>query len=158
MLYRREDETGWKTVKRALTDQLFAWDTTSVPDGTYIVRIVASDAPSNPQALALAGEADSVAFDVDNASPAIRVTAVRRAGGRTVVSFEAADAQSAILRVDYSIESGPWRPASPTDGICDSRLERFEISVDGSAPSVVIRAMDAMNNLTTTRAEAPGKL
>ncbi len=156
VLYRREGDTGWKAVKRGLADQLFVWDTTSVPDGTYVARIVASDSPSNPQSLALAGEADSVAFDVDNTPPTIRVTAVRRDGGRTVVSFEAADAQSAILRVDYSIESGPWRPAAPTDGICDSRLERFEISVDGGPAGIVIRAMDAMNNVTTARADTPG--
>ena len=48
VLYRREGETGWKALKRALTDPLFVWDTTSVPDGTYVVRIVASDALSNP--------------------------------------------------------------------------------------------------------------
>ena len=156
VLYRREGETGWKAVKRALTEQLFVWDTTSVPDGTYVVRVVASDTPSNPQALTLAGEGDSVAFDVDNTSPAIRVTAVKRDGGRTLISFEAADLQSAILRVDYSIEAGRWRPASPIDGICDSRLERFEIVVDGDGAAVVIRAMDAMSNLTTARADAPG--
>jgi hypothetical protein len=30
--------------------------------------------------------------------------------------------------------------------------------VEGSASAVVLRAMDAMSNLTTTRADAPGKL
>ncbi len=37
VLYRREGETDWKTVKRALTDPLFVWDTASVP-GRHIRR------------------------------------------------------------------------------------------------------------------------
>jgi hypothetical protein len=157
VLFRREGETGWKAVKRALPDPLFVWDTVSVPDGTYAVRIVASDAPSNPQALSLSGEADSVAFDIDNAPPSLRVTGARRDGGRTVIAFEAADAQSPIQRVDFSIEAGRWRPAAPADGICDSRVERFEIVVDGTPSAVVLRVLDAMGNVATARAEAPGK-
>ena len=157
VFYRREGDTGWKALRRALTDPLFVWDTVSVPDGTYVLRVVASDAPSNPQALILSGEADSLPFDVDNTPPLIRVIGARRDGARTVIAFEAADAQSAIQRVDYSIEAGRWRPVAPADGICDSRLERFEIVVDGATSGVVLRVIDAMGNGTTARAEAPGK-
>ena len=35
-LYRREGETAWKVLKRGLWDPIFVWDTTSVPDGTYL--------------------------------------------------------------------------------------------------------------------------
>jgi hypothetical protein len=157
VLYRREGESGWKTLKRELADQLFVWDTGSVPDGTYVVRIVASDAPSNPPALSLSGDADSVAFDIDNTPPSVRVTGTRRDGAKTVITFEAADAQSAIQRADYSVEAGRWRPAAPADGICDSRLEKFEVVVDGTSTAVVLRVMDAMGNVATARAEAPGK-
>jgi hypothetical protein len=157
VLYRREGETGWTAAKRALTDPLFVWDTVSVPDGTYVMRMVASDALSNPQTLSLSGEADSVAFDIDNTPPSIRVTGIRRDGAKTVIAFETADAQTPIQRVDYSVDSGQWRPAAPADGICDSRLERFEIVVDGATSSVVLRVLDAMGNVATARAEAPGK-
>ncbi len=157
VLYRREGETSWKAVKRALSDPLFAWDTASVPDGTYVVRVAASDALSNPRALSLSGEADSVAFDIDNTPPSIRVIGVRRDGAKPVIAFEAADAQSPIQRADYSVEAGQWRPAAPTDGICDSRVERFEIVVEGAASAVVIRVLDTMGNVATARAEAPGK-
>ncbi len=40
VLYRREGETTWKALKRNLTEPLFVWDTTSVPNGTYVVKIV----------------------------------------------------------------------------------------------------------------------
>jgi len=157
VLYRREGETGWKTLKRGLTDQLFVWDTTSVPDGTYILRVVASDGPSNPTALALSGEADSATFDIDNTPPTIHVTGIRREGGRTTISFEASDSQSAIQRMDYSLDATRWRPIYPKDGICDSRLERFELVIDGDSSGVMLRAMDAMNNVAVARAELPEK-
>jgi hypothetical protein len=152
VLYRREDETTWRTLRKGINDQLFVWDTTSVPNGTYIIRVVASDAPSNPPGAALSGEADSTAFDVDNTPPVIRVLSTRRDGNRTVLSFEVADDQSAVQRVDYSLDANRWRPIYPKDGICDSKLEQFELTIDGSPSLVVIRAMDAMNNIATARA------
>jgi hypothetical protein len=47
MFYRREGETSWKALKSGMSDQILVWDTTSVPNGRYTVRIVASDTPSN---------------------------------------------------------------------------------------------------------------
>ncbi len=157
VLYRREGETAWRPLKRGLSDPLFVWDTTSVPDGTYVVRIVATDSPSNPADLALSSEADSVTFDVDNTPPTIRVTKIRREGGRSIVSFEATDLQSVIQRVDYSTDATKWQPLYPNDGICDSRTEQFELALDGDPSGVVIRAMDAMGNVTTARAELPAR-
>jgi hypothetical protein len=157
VLYRRETDTAWKTARRGITDQLFVWDTTSVPNGTYILRIVASDAPSNPPGAALSGEADSVSFDVDNTPASIRVTGVRRQGDANVIAFEVRDDHSAVQRVDFSNDGTRWRPIYPVDGICDSRLERFELTVDGDPANVVIRAMDAMLNVSTARANGTAK-
>jgi hypothetical protein len=151
VLYRRDDETTWRTLRRGLSDQLFVWDTTSVPNGTYVLRVVASDAPSNPPGAALSGEADSATFDVDNTPPTIRFLNSRKEGSRTVLTFEVQDDQSAVQRVDYSLDATRWRPIYPKDGICDSKLEQFELVVDGEPSSVVIRAMDAMNNIATAR-------
>ena len=153
LLYRREGETDWKTLKRGLTDPLFVWDTTLVPDGTYLVRVVASDSPSNPPALALSGSAESTAFDIDNTPPAIRVLGVRRDGGRSIVTFDASDSQSVISRADYSLDGIKWQPLFAKDGLCDSRTEQFELTVEGDVPAVMLRAMDAMSNIATLRAE-----
>jgi sugar lactone lactonase YvrE len=157
VLYRRENETSWKTLRRGLTDQLFVWDTTSVPNGTYVLRIVASDAPSNPPGAALTGEADSTTFDVDNTPPAVHVTAIRREGGRTVITFDVADEDSAVQRMDYSLDATRWRPIYPKDGICDSRTEQFELSLEGDAVGVVLRGTDAMGNVATARADVVPK-
>ena len=64
--YRREGEATWKVLRHDLTDSILVWDTTTVPNGTYFAKVVASDSPSNAAGTALAGELDSVAFEIDN--------------------------------------------------------------------------------------------
>ena len=46
--FRGENETTWKLLKDKLDTRFYSWDTTSMPDGAYYLKIVASDAPSNP--------------------------------------------------------------------------------------------------------------
>ncbi len=41
--YRREGDTSWRSLKQGLLDSILVWDTTSVPNGRYVVRVVASD-------------------------------------------------------------------------------------------------------------------
>ena len=47
--FRGENETSWKLLKDKLDTKFYSWDTTSMPDGAYYLKIVASDAPSNPE-------------------------------------------------------------------------------------------------------------
>ena len=149
--YRREGETTWKLLKRGIWDAIFVWDTTSVPDGTYVIRITASDAPSNAPASALAGEKESVSFDIDNTPPRIETQASVRAGSKATIAFTVRDEQSAVQRVEYSLDASRWRLVYPKDGIPDSRREAFEVAVEDSevGRSVIIRATDAMNNVAT---------
>jgi hypothetical protein len=154
--YRREGETAWKLLKRGVTDPILVWDTTSVPNGRYILRIVASDAPSNSPATALTGAMESTAFEIDNAPPAITVTAVRREGGRTVIAFDVRDDQSAVQKADYSLDGNRWQTIYPKDGIADSRFEQFELVLDGdTARGVIVRATDALNNVSSASADVP---
>ncbi len=152
--YRREGETAWKPLKKELTNPVLVWDTTSVPNGTYFVKLTASDTPSNAPGAALIGELESNAFDIDNTPPVIRVTDVR-AGARPTLLFEVRDDQSALQRVEYSVDAERWKPVYPRDGIADSRAEEFELPLEGQAAvtGVIIRAIDAMNNVATSRGE-----
>ena len=155
VLYRREGETTWKTLKRNLTDPLFVWDTTSVPNGTYVVKIVVSDAPANPPGAALMAERESSTFDIDNTPPTIAILSATRANGRTSVRFTVRDGDSAVQRVEYSLDADRWRPIYPKDGIADSRLEEFELTLETNTAdkAIILRAVDAMNNVATGRAE-----
>jgi WD40 repeat protein len=154
--YRREGETSWKLLKRGVTDPILVWDTTSVPNGRYILRIVASDAPSNAPATALTGTMESTAFEIDNAPPIITVTGVRREGARTTVTFDVRDDQSAVQKADYSLDGNRWQTIYPKDGIADSRFEQFELVLEGdSARGVIVRAADALNNVSSASADVP---
>jgi hypothetical protein len=151
VFYRREGETGWKTLKQGLWDPILVWDTTSVPDGTYYVKVAASDAPSNSPDTALTGDMESVSFDVDNTPPVIEIQPAAKTAGKPSVRFTVRDEQSAVSRVEYSLDASRWRVAYPVDGIADSRREDFVITLeDGdTGRSVIIRATDAMNNVAT---------
>jgi sugar lactone lactonase YvrE len=148
--YRREGETAWKPLKRGLWDPIVVWDTTSVPDGTYLLKIAASDAPSNSPGSALVGELESVTFDIDNSPPRIEPQPPARAAGRTI-AFIVRDDHSPVQRVEYSLDASRWRVVYPKDGIPDSRREEFEVTVEEAemGRSVIIRATDAMNNVAT---------
>jgi len=153
--YRREGDTAWKPLKRGLWDPIVVWDTTSVPDGTYYVKVAATDAPSNSPATSLVGEFESVSFDIDNTPPQVEVQSATRAGTRATVKFAVRDEQSAVLRVEYSLDASRWRVAYPVDGIPDSRREEFDVTLDDAdaARSIIIRVTDAMNNIATAVAE-----
>ena len=153
--YRREGETAWRVLQRGLWDPIFVWDTTSVPDGTYFVKVAASDAPSNSPATALLGELESTSFDIDNTPPRVEVQPSGRAGNRTSITFFVRDEQSPVQRVEYSLDASRWRIVHPKDGIPDSRREEFEVLLDEAEAgrSVIIRATDAMNNVSTAVAE-----
>ena len=155
VLYRREGETAWKVLKRGLWDPIVVWDTTSVPDGTYVVKVAASDAPANSPDTALVGEMESLPFDIDNSPPVIELQPVVHSGNRTSVPFVVRDSQSAVQRVEYSLDASRWRVIYPKDGIPDSRREDFDLLVDEREPgkSVIIRATDAMNNVATAVAQ-----
>ena len=123
------------------------------------MKVLASDAPSNPLGTALAGELDSSAFEVDNTPPAILVQSVRVEGGRTIITFDVKDDHSPIQRVEFSQDGLRWRGVFPKDGIADSKEERYELSFEGelSDRGLILRASDAMNNVGTTHVERPKK-
>ena len=65
--------------------------------------------------------------------------------------FVVRDTQSAVQRVEYSLDASRWRIIYPKDGIPDSRREEFEVTLTDveAGRNVIIRATDAMNNVAT---------
>ncbi len=159
VLYRREGETTWKSLKSDLEDAIFVWDTTSVPNGTYLVKVVASDRESNTPGAALEGELESSAFDIDNGPPTVSVTSSHTTGGRTTIQFEVRDDWSSISKVEYSLDAQRWQVVYPRDGIFDSRTEQFELTLENGdgAKGLIIRAYDAKNNSATARGDVTTK-
>jgi sugar lactone lactonase YvrE len=153
--YRREGVTEWTVIKENIEDSIFVWNTASVPDGTYFMRAVASDRPSNAPDQALSGDFVSQAFEVDNTPPVVQVQGVRSEPPVTVVVVQVSDSHSNVQRVEYSQDGLAWRAAFPVDGIADSRTEQFEIRVQGmDERGLSLRAIDMMNNTAAAHAAA----
>jgi sugar lactone lactonase YvrE len=152
--YRREGETVWKVLKRGLWDSIYTWDTTAVPDGTYVIKVVASDAPSNAPEVALTAERESAPFEIDNTPPVIDVTIPGQTPSKAV--FVVRDSHSPIQRVEYSTNAGGWKLVYPVDGLLDSQEERFEIARDPTSTApIVLRATDTLGNVATAVLPAP---
>ncbi len=147
--YRREGETTWKLLKDGLIDSILVWDTSSAPNGTYVLKVVASDAKANPSDTALKGERESSSFDIDNSPPAVVLGTPRREGAVIVVPFEIRDVDSPLNRVEYSLDAQRWQSAFPQDGILDARHEQFTLRLDAATVgrTLVVRATDRMSNV-----------
>ncbi len=123
--FRREGDAAWKTLRSDFTDSILVWDTTTVPNGTYFVRVIASDRASNSSATALSGELESAAFEIDNTPAVFSQATTRVDGARTIISVDVRDDHSPIQRVEFSVDGEQWTPAFPADGIADTRTEHL---------------------------------
>jgi hypothetical protein len=155
--YRAVGDERWRPLRSGLVEPVFAWDTASVPNGRYVLRVVASDAPGNPPALALGGSKDSASFEVDNAPPSIVAALDPSRPDRVRVTVR--DDASPVRRLEVSVDAGPWEEVHPLDGIADSLEERYEITLPargtGGPRLVVLRATDLLGNVATARVDAP---
>ena len=155
VVYRAVGDERWRTLRQGLDEPVIAWDTTTVPNGRYVVRVVASDAPANPPALATTTSRDSVSFEVDNTPPTI---AAAYDAARRVVRVEARD-ETAVRRLDFTVDGGRWEEVHPVDGIADAPEERYEIAVPAAAGAaarmMVLRATDLLGNVSTFRVDLP---
>jgi hypothetical protein len=123
--FRADNERTWKVLKRDLEDNFYTISSDTLPDGTYVVRIVASDQPSNPPDLTLRGEMESRPFIIDNTPPVVTMTLDRLENRHARVAIEAADQTSTLTQAEVAIDTGDWRPVFPKDGIIDSKSESF---------------------------------
>jgi outer membrane protein assembly factor BamB len=157
VFYRPLGDNRFRLLKKGVTDAVLAWDTTTVPNGRYVVKVVASDAPSNPAAVALSGDKESAPFEVDNTPPAVTVTLTARSPLHVRVTVK--DDSSIVRKTEYSIDGGKWQEVHPTDGINDSVEESYDFplgELSGLGPHVVVvRASDLLGNLSTGRVEIP---
>ena len=156
--FRGENEREWKLLKDNLEQKFYSWDTTTLPDGAYYLKIVVSDAPSNPPALALRTERESERFEVDNTPPVIErleaLAGVERHGPFVLVKFAARDAASSVDRAQYSVDGGEWILVAPVSRISDALEERYELPLGGLMPgehTISVRAYDRFENVGSAK-------
>jgi hypothetical protein len=155
--FRGENETTWKLLKDKLDARYYTWDTTAMPDGAYYLKIVASDAPTNPNGEGLSSARESDRFEVDNTPPAIAQLTAEIAGGAggVRVRFQASDPASSIARAQYSLDAEDWNLVFPSGGLSDAPRENYDFQLQKVTPgehTVTIRVYDQFENVTSAKA------
>src|SRR5881296_145407 len=149
LYYRAENERTWKLLKKDLEDNFYTINSDTLPDGTYTVRVVASDQPSNPPDLALRGEMESRPFTIDNTPPVVTMSLERTENRRVRIAIEAVDQTSTLSQAEIAIDTGDWRPVFPKDGIIDEKTESFSYLSGELSPGehvIAFRVYDQNDN------------
>ena len=150
VFYRAAAGGEWLPLKTGMKENYYTVDANALPDGRYVFKITATDAPSNPGSIALTDEQETEPIEVDNTAPVITAGTPVVSGGRVEVVFRVSDATSIIRRAEYQLDGGQWQMVFPVDGIADSRHEEFRVTVtlpDAKPHVVAFRAFDANANV-----------
>lgn len=178
--YRGDQETIWRLLKDKISERFLSFDSSLLPDGSYTVKVVASDGPVHADAETLTGERVSAGFTVDTTPPVPGVLTARleagvsgaraASGGQTAsgprlhVTFEAHDATSPIAHAEFSVDAGPWQYVEPVGGLSDSLGERYDfvaavpagVAQPGVSAAdehvVAVRVYDRFENMASVKA------
>lgn len=150
LYFRRQPQGPWILLKDRLTQATFDWDTHTVTDGQYQVKIIASDALANPPGDGKTTSRVSDYYIVDNTPPTIGDIESTIIGNDANISLRVQDLTSTIASVEYAVDSNDlWQAVLPVDGIFDSLNELVKFPVKGLTPGehqIAIRATDSRGN------------
>jgi hypothetical protein len=145
---RGKNETAWKLIHDKVKEHYISWDSTAFPDGEYVVRVTASDAPSNPPGEALTASLETDPFLIDNTPPEISGLTANPAGAKLQVRMHVKDALSVLEKAELSVNGGDWMVVEPTTRLTDSTEHDYRVDIDkptGEA-TVAVRAEDIYEN------------
>lgn len=143
---RDKKDKLWHVLKDNLQDRFYSFDTTAFPDGEYVARLTASDAPANTPADALTSSLESAPFTIDNTPPEITDVKSTPEGARRKIGFTAMDALSMIEKAEYSINGGEWTLLNPVNRVSDSQRLEYQLDADAKA-TVAVRVFDENDNV-----------
>lgn len=149
--FREIGTREWIEIEEKLDQPKYVWDTRTVGDGIYELRITASDVPGNPPGLALESIRISEPVVVDNTAPIVQALEAGQADGKVRLRGSASDSLSRITAISYAINSQKdWVVVAAEDGIYDSSRESFQVELDDLKPGthrVSVQACDEYGNL-----------
>jgi sugar lactone lactonase YvrE len=152
--YRGEGEHNWRLLKDKLTQRYYSWDTRSMPDGAYYLKIVASDFPSNPSDQALSAERESDRFEVANTPPRIENLRAEPAAPAVRVSFDGISSSGAIARAQYALDAADFQVVFPTGLLSDAPKESYQIQLPALAAgehTVAVEVTDRFDNTASAK-------
>ncbi len=131
------------------------WDTKAVPDGVYVLRVVATDRASNPAD----PETDvrvTEPFVVANTAPVVflfeRGVEFGNFGIATIRGF--ASGRVGLKGAQFRLGAGEWQAVESEDGLWDSPSEqfRFDVTPVGTGEQIVeVKVVDYAGNVQLSR-------
>jgi hypothetical protein len=160
--YRGVGEKNWRLLKEKISDRFLSFDASLLPDGSYELKVVASDAPVHTDAEALTGEREGSVFVVDSTPPVPGVLTATmaptptggssqwgQAGPKIHATLEVHDATSPIAHAEYSVDAGPWQYLEPVGRVSDSQTEKYDFMAD--IPEATTPVTDAKEHVIAVR-------
>jgi hypothetical protein len=157
LMYRTIGDNDWHLLAGDLTQTYYTIDGNRIPDGTYLFKVWASDAPGNTAELALTNEQTTDPVEIDNTPPSVKVSGPTIAGQAAEVTFDVTDSTSRVVRAEYSVDGGAWQLIFPADGIADSAHEVFKVRASFDKPGehvIAFRCADSSANVGTSKVTA----
>lgn len=150
----------WLLLEKELTGTRQVLDLRGLPDGTYRLKLVATDATSNTAAAARTVEQEGNAFLVDNTPPQINVASIQRNDEKLVeVRVEVEDSTSVIHRAAWRSGFGNFVLLKADDGGYDQRKETFSFTIEGENARrgryISFFVTDETGNLAIQRIDLP---
>ena len=140
----------WVKIKDEFAKSSYEWNTRTVEDGEYEVRVTADDKLSNTPATKLSGSRISDPFIVDNTAPAITKEQVVVKDQTATLRLTLEDEFSVIGKVIYTVDSDEnWSSSLPDDLVHDTTAENFTIVTDELEPGqhiIAVRVADDLGN------------
>lgn len=146
---RGGDEQEWHQLKDELRQTNYTIEDSSLADGKYVARVVASDELSNPSSVARKAEMASSPFWIDSTPPSITAGRTEVNAQGVQVQFAVHDTISPVRHAEVSVDGEDWVDANSDDGIVDSRDEAFSLKPGKMVPGehiILLRAFDAAGN------------
>jgi sugar lactone lactonase YvrE len=147
---RQIGRANWLKIKDDLETENFDWDSRTVEDGRYEIRVTASDKRSNTTTTAMEDSRISDPVVVDNTPPAIKSPVATVKDKTATIKFTAVDALSAIGSVSYTVDSdADWNGTLPDDLVYDTTSEDFTIVINKLEPGqhvIAVKVADAVGN------------
>jgi len=149
--FRRIGRQGWVLLKDDLAQPRFEWDSRTVEDGRYEVRITADDRKGNCPATALTGARISDPFVIDNTPPQIETSDIQTENGVVVLRLRVRDALTVVGKVAFTVNSNDkWNSVLPDDKVYDTTTESFTIFIPDLSAGAHVVAVSVADDVGNT--------
>ncbi|MGR3318328.1 MAG: hypothetical protein ACUZ8O_07575 [Candidatus Anammoxibacter sp.] len=153
IFFKDVNETNWRLLAKDIQGQnSYTWETDSIDDAKYQIKILVSDRLDNPIERELQTEMISRSFIIDNTKPEISNIRISKTDkGNYTVTGTVSDNMSNISSMRYSVDvdTENWTSVFPIDRLFDYRNENFSFTVSEMTKgkhSVTINTTDAEEN------------